>query len=149
MYSLTHRNPIVRQALEYLERRYGIPAADVHAITIGGHAGDITQIHLTLNMHDEPADEPFPMCTHGFIADGQACPAGCPEPPTERIVRVPMRGQTHDEQPRTAHPLCRCPRNDAGRVGTAPDCPIHQPGAAGLHDVSTERLDPRDVTPGY
>lgn len=68
-------------------------------------------------------------------------------------VRVPLLGQTRSEAPRTAYPGCRCPRNDAGRVGTAPDCPIHQPGAAGLHAVPTERLEQQwpdpDARPRY
>lgn len=35
-------------------------------------------------------------------------------------------------------PGCLCPRNAAGRIGTDPRCPMHQPGAAGLGDAATE-----------
>jgi hypothetical protein len=65
-----------------------------------------------------------------------------PRTPLADTVRVPLISQTRSEAPRTAHPLCICPRNDAGRVGTDPGCPIHQPGAAGLHAVPTERIEP-------
>jgi hypothetical protein len=120
-------------------------ALRIEAYDVAGHLAHALHAHTTAQNAQHahrPYGGPGPLCGHGYIADGQACPQGCPEPPTERLVRVPMVGRTRDEAPRTAHPLCICPRNGAGRIGTDPGCPIHQPGAAGLHAVPTERIEP-------
>jgi hypothetical protein len=68
---------------------------------------------------------------------------------TADTVSVPLIGQTRTEAPRTANQLCICPRNGAGRIGTDPRCPIHQPGAAGLHAVPTEQLNVRHFPDGH
>jgi hypothetical protein len=54
----------IREAVEYLERRYGIPASDIHAVTVSAEVGQPIRLSVDLYWQTEglvtvdvPADE--------------------------------------------------------------------------------------------
>jgi hypothetical protein len=47
----------IREAVEYVSRRYGIPPSDIVAVNTYGRVGEPVQVTLTLFVH---AEEPLP-----------------------------------------------------------------------------------------
>jgi len=97
----------VRPALEYLERRYNIPAAHIRSVTITGTAGEPATITVTLTVETEPtADHDIPpgVVPHPFLpdpADRTLCcalvdywiePGARSDSPRAGVRRVPCGG---------------------------------------------------------
>lgn len=61
------KEPTIREAIDYLERKYGIPAGDIRAVSVNGEVGNPILITVTVYQQDEV----------GFTAEPAVWCAGC------------------------------------------------------------------------
>ncbi len=58
------KEPGIRDAIDYLERKYGIPAEHIRAVSVDGEVGHPVTVSVTLFWQDEPGftAEPAVLC---------------------------------------------------------------------------------------
>lgn len=51
----------IREIVDYLERHYGIPSADMRSVSVVGEVGEPVLVTVSVYMQNEPADLPGPV----------------------------------------------------------------------------------------
>lgn len=88
---LDEAHPEIRGGVPAHNGHYGAPQWDVDDVACPGCGGEVTAhgLHKSTGLtrcadnapkSDYGVSPAGPLCSHGYIADGQACPHGCPEP---------------------------------------------------------------------
>jgi hypothetical protein len=91
--------PGIREAVDYLERRYGIPAKDMHAVATVAVVGQPIAISVSVFMHEDeapPAEVVRVQCPHCLFM-GEDLPG-------HLAVYHPGRGPATEEPLDKAHP---------------------------------------------
>jgi hypothetical protein len=89
----------IREAVDYLERRYGIPAEDMRAVAVLGEVGQAIAITVTVFVTEDeapPAEVVRVQCPHCLFMGEDL--------PLHLAAYHPGRGPATEELPDKAHP---------------------------------------------